>query len=400
MSSGFRPFLCLLLMQLIGIAGAGASPLTTLHSFCTDYQNKHCLDGSTPASRLVEVGGQFYGTATAGGSRQLGTIFRISSTGSFTLLHTFCQEPRCTDSARPGRYLTGGPSGSVYGVSLSGGTADGGAIFKLSSGGSFSLVHKFCSEARCADGLQPVSVLFDGGTLFGTTTGGGSHGSGTAFMIDASGTEHVLYNFCSQANCTDGISPGALIRGRDGNFYGTTAAGGKNQAGTVFRMTPTGTMTVLYSFCTQANCADGERPAQILVQGKSGSFYGTTGGAGANSGTVFEISPAGALHTLHIFCQSDFCRDGATPVDGLVLAKDGSFYGTVASGSRFYSGSIFHLTPTGDYSLVYDFCAEHGCFDGVTPALAPILGSDGMLYGVTGAGGRANNAGTVYRLQP
>jgi len=373
-----------------------------MHSFCSLPDGSRCLDGETPASRLVEVGSELYGTAATGGSASRGTLFRISTAGTFTLLHAFCQETYCSDGAGPGNYLSRGPSGAVYGITAAGGTADSGTIFKLSKDGTFSVVYKFCSEARCVDGIQPVSVLFGGeGNLFGTTTSGGRHGGGTAFEIDTHGAFRVLYDFCAKDGCADGASPGALVRGRDGNFYGTTLAGGANHAGTVFRMTPGGKVTVLYSFCETARCLGGEQPAAMLVEGPNGDFYGTTTQRGANrSGAIFEISPAGVFRTLHSFCIDAKCSDGANPVDGLVLAKDGTFYGTASGGGRFNYGVVFHMTATGRYSVAYNFCSLHGCFDGADPAISPIFGSDGLLYGVTASGGINTGDGTVYRLVP
>jgi uncharacterized repeat protein (TIGR03803 family) len=400
--SRYTLLLTAVLVSLMGGTGVQAARLRTLHSFCSQPQGSECLDGKTPVSRLVEIEGELYGTASTGGSTLSGTLFRVSPAGDFTLLHTFCRQAHCSDGAKPGNYLTRGPSGAVYGVTTSGGRADGGAIFKFSKTGEFSLVYEFCSAARCSDGIQPVSVLFGGaGDLFGTTAAGGRHGGGTAFMIDTHGAFHVLHDFCSETGCTDGASPGALMRGRDGNFYGTTLAGGPNHAGTVFRMTPTGRTKVLYSFCGTNRCPDGEQPAPLLVEGQNGDFYGTTAQRGRNSrGTIFEVSPAGVLHTLHTFCANANCADGATPMDGLVLAKDGSLYGTASGGGQFYNGVVFHLTAAGKYSIAYNFCALHGCFDGTIPGSSPIVGSDGALYGTTQAGGDRGGVGMAYRLVP
>jgi uncharacterized repeat protein (TIGR03803 family) len=399
----FASRLCsiVLLALMIGGTGAKASHLTTVYNFCTATQGLRCLDGKTPDSRLVDLNGELYGTASAGGLKLLGTLYRVSTSGSFKTLYTFCLTTNCPDGARPGSYLTHGPLG-IYGVATAGGVADGGLIFKFSDGGGYSVVYKFCSEAKCADGAQPVSVLFDSkGNLIGTAAAGGSQRGGTAFMIDSGGKFHLLHNFCAEAGCTDGASPGGLVRGRDGNYYGTTLAGGKNHAGTVFRMTPAGAVTVLYAFCGAAKCADGEQPTPMLVQGRNGNFYGTTVQRGANAtGTIFEVSPAGVFHTIYSFCAKADCSDGATPTDGLVLSKDGSFYGTASAGGRFYNGAIYHLTAAGNYSLVYNFCALHGCFDGTNPGISPTVGSDGFLYGTTAAGGDRDNVGTVYRLEP
>jgi uncharacterized repeat protein (TIGR03803 family) len=391
-----------LLALLIGGPGAkAAAHLTTLYDFCTTTQGVRCLDGKTPVSRLVDINGELYGSASAGGLKLLGTLFRVSTSGKFTTLYTFCLDVRCPDGARPGNYLTHGPLG-IYGVTTSGGIADGGLIFKYSDRGGYSVVYKFCSVAKCADGTGPVSVLLDGkGDLIGTAAAGGSQRGGTAFMIDSGGKFHLLHNFCAKAGCTDGASPGALVRGRDGNYYGTTLAGGANHAGTVFRMTPAGAVTPLYAFCGAAKCADGEQPSPMLVQGRNGSFYGTTTQKGANaSGTLFEVSPSGVHRTLYSFCAKADCSDGSFPTDGPVLAKDGSFYGVTSSGGRFYNGAVYHLTAAGDYGIVYNFCALHGCYDGTTPGTSPIFGSDGFLYGTTQAGGDKDNVGTVYRLEP
>ena len=162
-----------------------------------------------------------------------------------------------------------------------------------------------------------------------------------------------------------------------------------------------GAVTILYSFCGTARCPDGEQPNPLLVEGRNGDFYGTTAQQGANgSGTIFEVSPAGVEHTLYSFCAKSNCTDGATPMDGLVLAKDGSLYGTTSAGGAFYYGTVFHLTPAGNYSVVYSFCALHGCYDGSTPGTSPIFGSDGFLYGAAMAGGDKGGVGTVYRLEP
>jgi uncharacterized repeat protein (TIGR03803 family) len=338
----------------------------------------------------------------ASGAKLLGTLFRISTSGTFTVLHTFCEQAHCADGGKPGKYLAHRPNGTVYGVTMNGGVSDGGTIFSLSSSGVYSQVHKFCSQAECPDGIQPVSVLFDGkGSLFGTAAAGGSHKSGTAFTIDSHGTFRVLHNFCSQAGCADGISPGALPLGRDGNFYGTTGAGGKTHSGTVFRMTPAGVVTTLHSFCSAAKCADGEEPTPSLVEGPNGAFYGTTGQQGANSGgTIFEVTTKSGFRTLYSFCAISNCRDGGTATDGIVLAKDGSFYGAAARGGLYYNGVIFHLTATGKYKVVYDFCSRHGCFDGSIPLTSPTVGSDGFLYGVTDTGGTNGSDGTAYRFEP
>lgn len=203
----------------------------------------------------------------------------------------------------------------------------------------------FCTQSSCADGGGPRSALVQatGGNFYGTTAGGGTNcvgsgGCGTVFEITSTGTLSTLYSFCAQGgtNCTDGDGPSAgLVRATDGNFYGTTEFGGANclgysgGCGTVFKITPTGTLTTLYSFCAGGGyCNDGAVPIAGLVQATSGNFYGTTASGGANGdGTVFKITPTGTLTTLYSFCAQggSQCTDGGGPVAGLVQATDGNF---------------------------------------------------------------------------
>jgi uncharacterized repeat protein (TIGR03803 family) len=351
----------------------------------------------------VQVGGEFYGTTPSGGASNFGTLYEISPAGDFKSIYSFCRKSaNCSDGAYPGNYLTRGPSGDVYGVTaVGGGRYDGGTIFKLTSG-RLSTVYNFCSRSNCADGTAPVAVAFDaGGALFGTTSAGGKNGAGTAFKIAVSGAVETLYNFCSADNCADGITPGALILAKDGVFYGTTAAGGSYQAGTVFRMTPTGILTVLHSFCPRKGCADGEAPTPILAQGSDGNLYGTTVlGGDKGLGAIFRVSRSGRFEVLHSFCRNTYCYDGSTPSDGLTAVKDGGFYGTTSLGGRFYAGIVFRFTTAGAYTIVQEFCGRPGCFDGAAPIAAPIVGRDGALYGTTSAGGDKFDVGSIYRLVP
>jgi uncharacterized repeat protein (TIGR02543 family) len=168
------------------------------------------------------------------------------------------------------------------------------------------------------------------------------------FKITPTGTLTTLYSFCAQSGCTDGEYPVAgLVQGTDGNFYGTTPEGGANGGGTVFKITPTGTLTTLYSFCAQSGCTDGEDPVAGLVQATDGNFYGTTYEGGTDGfGTIFKITPTGTLTTLYSFSGPD----GAYPEAGLVQATDGNFYGTTEYGGASNSGTVFSLTAA-NYTL-------------------------------------------------
>src|ERR1017187_4702018 len=161
----------------------------------------------------------------------------------------------------------------------------------------------------CPDGAEPIAGLVQAanGDLFGTTSGGSFLSYGTVFKFTPGGTLTTLYSFCSQTNCTDGASPGAgLVQAASGDLYGTTMNGGIGTPGngTVFKITPSGTLTTLYSFRSQSRCPDGGGHWAGLIQATNGDFYGTTSGAGTHGyGTAFKITPGGALTTLHRFCS-------------------------------------------------------------------------------------------------
>jgi uncharacterized repeat protein (TIGR03803 family) len=236
------------------------------------------------------------------------------------------------------------------------------------------------------DGSDPYSApLLQGtdGNFYGTTAYGGANcfstGCGTVFKITPKGVLTTLYSFCAQSSCSDGDYPYAgLIQAADGNFYGTTSQGGSNgHAGSIFKITSAGKLTTLYSFCSQTNCADGNYVTGGLIQGADGNFYGTTfsGGIGdaqycsGGCGTVFKLTPQGILTTLHNF--SGYNIEGSAPNAGLVQAKNGNFYGTTTSGGAFNTcsvgcnGTVFEITPAGSLTTLHSFAASPT--DGATP---------------------------------
>jgi uncharacterized repeat protein (TIGR03803 family) len=277
------------------------------------------------------------------------------------------------------------------------------------------------------DGWSPeAGLIFDAaGNLYGTTeyggTGGncGAYGCGTVFELTPNGsggwTETVLYSFCPQTGCTDGANPAAgLIFDAAGNLYGTTEYAGAYNSGTVFELTPNGsggwTETVLYSFCSQANCTDGYGPLAGLIFDASGNLYGTTRDGGAYGyGTVFELTPTGGggwtETVLHSFNQNG--TDGAYPYAGLTFDTAGNLYGTTAYGGPYdyfggHPGTVFELTPTAGggwtETVLYSFCSQANCADGLNPYAGLIFDSAGNLYGTTPVGGQGH--GTVFELTP
>jgi uncharacterized repeat protein (TIGR03803 family) len=191
------------------------------------------------------------------------------------------------------------------------------------------------------------------GNLYGTTTGGGANSRGIVFKISPKGDD-LLYSFCSPPNCSDGRVPLAgLVLAADDNFYGSTSSGGTYGWGTIFTITRNGALSTLYSFCAQPSCSDGTVPEASLVEGNDGSFYGSTAGGGIDrNGTVFKISPGGVLKTLHRFKGTD----GSNPEAVLVQGTDGNFYGTTAFGGADGSGTIFKITPDGHLNYIAQLC--------------------------------------------
>lgn len=237
------------------------------------------------------------------------------------------------------------------------------------------------------------------GSLYGTTSGGGANSQGTVFKLTRTGKLKTLYSFCSQPNCTDGYQPWAgLNLATDGNFYGTTELGGDvpcpffGTCGTVFKITPEGTLTILLSFDEE----DGALPAAKIIQATDGKLYGTTLQGGSSNacsdgcGTVFEITSTGSLATLHSFDGFD----GQDPFGALIQATDGNFYGTTYVGGQHHDGTVFKMTPSGVLTTLQSFDAGNGS----APYTGLIEGLDGNFYGVTLGGGEG--FGIAFKVTP
>jgi len=215
-----------------------------------------------------------------------------------------------------------------------------------------------------------------------------------AFALSAQ-TFTTLFSF----DYTDGVNPvAALVQATNGDFYGTTSLGGAYADGTVFKITPSGALTTLYSFCAQSGCTDGSRPYAGLAQGTNADLYGTTwfGGGAKDDGTVFKITLGGTLTTLYSFCQSG-CTDGSSPYAGLVQATNGDFYGTTDGGGSYGYGTVFKITPSGTLTTLYSFCSQSGCTDGSGPYAGLVQDTNGTFYGTTVYGG-AYGDGTIFTL--
>jgi uncharacterized repeat protein (TIGR03803 family) len=318
------------------------------------------------------------------------------------------------NGADPFAGLVQGPDGNLYGTTAYGGTCTlydlgCGTVFKMSPSGVLRTLHYFVGP----DGAFPFGqlVLATDGNFYGTTVGGGANcaasgGCGTVFKITPSGSLTTLYSFCSQPNCVDGDQPyGGLIQAPNGNLYGTTTLGGASASGTVFQITGAGNLTTLASF---PGPPGGFSPAGNLVQGANGTFYGTTtvGGVncgGSGCGTVFSVT-LGKLETVYSFCDKPDCTDGELPSAGLILAADGNFYGTTSLGGENNTdcaagcGTVFKITPKGVLTTLHTFIES----DGFDPSTALVQANDENFYGTTVEGGYdvhcPGGCGTIFQM--
>jgi uncharacterized repeat protein (TIGR03803 family) len=353
----------------------------------------------------------------------LGVLLGAALAQTESELHSFCAHYNCNDGEFPQAGLLLDQKGNLYGTTSTGGPYDEcgnhggegcGLVFKLSPKGKETVLYDFCERGYpCTDGATPLAgLIFDrNGNLYGTTEYGGAHGAGAAFKLTPDGKYAVLYSFCARDNCTDGYNPAAgMVLDQKGNLYGTTPLGGADGAGVVFRLTPEGKETVLYSLCADNNCTDGYGSVAGLVLDQKGNIYGTTeyGGAGGcygGCGVVFELTPEGKYTVLYSFCAQSGCTDGANPQAGLVFDQKGNLYGTTSGGGIIYNhycpyeqgcGVVFKLTPKDKETVLYSFCPQN-CADGYFPVAGLTVGQNGNLYGTT-TGGGVRSAGVVFTL--
>jgi uncharacterized repeat protein (TIGR03803 family) len=372
-------------------AEASSPVLTTIHNF-------NGTDGHLPFAGLSQAtDGNIYGTTYYGGAAASGNVFKLSPTGTLTTAYSLCSQSDCADGEYTYAIPVQGTDGNLYGTTYLGGANDQGTLFKLSLSGKLTTLHSF----NGTDGSSPLAGLVQAGngSFYGTTYSGGTKGDGTIFKVTSSGTFTTLHNFCSQSKCADGQNPFAvLILGTDGNLYGTTLAGGTHGDGSVFKITPSGALTVVHSFCSQTGCPDGEFPQTGLIQATDGNFYGTTilGGAYGN-GTIFKMTPTGTVTTLYSVCSKSGCPDGNYLYAGLTQATDGNLYGIMQIGGASNFGTIFTITTTGTFTTLYNFCSQSGCADGQYPSGGLVQDTNGILYGATSHGG-ANGFGTIFSL--
>jgi uncharacterized repeat protein (TIGR03803 family) len=383
----------LIAMGLVAAQPTEAQNETLLHSF------KGKQDGELPGAGVIrDSAGNVYGTTSYGGDFGNGTVFKLSPRHGKTTLYNFHGKE---DGSLPNADLLRDPAGNIYSTTQLGGdlTCDNGlgcgTAFVLSATGHETAVHRFSGPTT--DGSYPVAGLvgYAKGNFLGATPLGGAANVGTVFQVDDAGKETVLYSFTGGNGGPDGANPNSLIRDSAGNLYGTTEEGGSQSAGTVFKLDASGNETVLYTFTYGHGGTDGSNPMGVLARDAAGNLYGVTNGGGTNNlGTIFRIDPSGTETILHSF---GLPGDGAYPQYGMVMDKAGNLYGNTSRGGSMVNGAVFKYDiSTGKITILHSF---GGTGDGDYPVGRLTLDAAGNIYGVTQKGGTAG-WGTVYKITP
>lgn len=367
----------LVLALVFGAVAANAQTYTVLHTYSINSGNYSGI----LAPQIMSQGrdANLYSTINNNGTKNQGTVYNITPTGTLNTVYTFCSLTSCADGGGPWGGVTLGFDGNFYGTTQGGGSHAAGTAFKVTPTGTLTTLWNF---ANGTDDSVPVYTTLQGqdGNMYGVSVGQYNGQYGALFKVSASGVFKTLRDF-TYAN---GADPNLPTQGTDGNLYGTTQFGGDPtcKCGVVYKATAAGVITVLHAF--KGYPTDGNRPIGVLVQGPDGNFYGTTyrGGTTNNNGSVFKITPTGVYTLLYSFKFSSGYLDAQLPEAGLTLGTDGNFYGVTTAGGTKNGGAIFKITPAGSESVLYSFCSI-SCYDGFNPATPLVLHTDGKFYGNT-----------------
>lgn len=394
MSRGFRSLQCTVVAVLLlavstlaqsaaldsdALPGRISDPAVQTYSDIYDFTASTLASPQNPGMLAQGRDGNLYGTAPAGGTFGFGGVYKVTPTGTFSVIYNF---DGAVHGKTPRGGLTLGTDGNFYGTTVQGGSANYGTVFQITPAGVLTVLHNF----SYTDGGNPYAPPIQGtdGSYYGTTAQGGS-GSGTIYKITSSGGFTPLYSF----DYPHGYFPVApLVQGTDGSFYGTATAGGTFGDGTVFKITPAGSLTLLYGF----DFTHGAGPYAPLVQGSDGNFYGTTSGGGSlDGGVAFKLTPAKILTVLHNFDATPGATDGKFAYAGLLQATDGNFYGATTGGGTQGQGTIYKLTASGSYSTLFNFITATGS----GPETTLRQHTSGKFYSAAKTGG-VNNLGTLF----
>jgi uncharacterized repeat protein (TIGR03803 family) len=367
----------------LGLASA-STPALAQYSLLYSFGRNSGTDAANPLGPIAQgEDGSLYSTALNGGANDWGAIFKVSTAGKEKVLYSFCSLAECADGDAPSAGLTLRPDGHFHGaVGFSAGFTGPGNIFDVSETGTLTTLYTLSNSANGATPLSPI--LGPDGQFYGVaSSGGNANNCGTVYRL-ISNVYTVIHTF----DGTHGCSPAGLVLGTDGSFYGTTTSGGTAKAGVVFKLTYVAGKSNVFTVLTNLTSTYGP-PVGSLVEGNDGDFYGVTTGNQAQEGmfgSVFQVTPAGVLTTLHALNGS---TDGAYPAAGLAFGSDGNFYGTTQVGG---GGTLFQVTPAGGFSVLFNFDTAEGN-DGYVPTNL-VQHTNGLFYGVTTSGGSRSGIGT------
>ncbi|MGH6889210.1 MAG: choice-of-anchor tandem repeat GloVer-containing protein [Rhizomicrobium sp.] len=358
--------------------GAQAKGFEVIHAF------QGGTDGSQPSADLIaDAAGNLYGTtASAGGCEYCGTVFKIAPDGTEAVLHDFGAYNG--DGEAPEDPVIMDTAGNLYGTTVGGGAAGFGTVFKIAPDGRETILSSF--PGMFVANPHGALLLDKKGNLIGTTVAY----FGTVFKLTPDGKFRTIHKF-------DGGNGGSnpfdgLISDRSGNLYGTASLGGTHgDYGTVFELSPRHVATLLYAF---RGGADGCNPASRLLRDRSGNLYGTASGGTydtqCNLGTVFKLAPDGTLSVLHSFGGND----GEVPESDVISDRKGNLYGTAFSGGSGSCGVVFRIASDGGHQVLHDF---QNASDGCGP-IGGLLLLKGTLYGTAAFGGQYGD-GTMFEIK-
>ncbi len=356
--------------------------------------------GTQATGRLLRTaGGESYGTASSGGANGFGSVFRVTAAGAVETVVSFTGSGGAVPGSGPAAGLVLGADGAFYGTTSAGGAGGFGTVFKVTAAGVFTKLVDFTGTAGTAKGSVPGPlVLHPDGNFYGTTAAGGTGGFGTVFKMTSAGAVTTLAEFTGTTGATKGSEPRGALAVSGNTLYGVTRTGGvSTQAmtqgmGTLFRITTAGTFTALHDF-TGTN---GSRPAGGLFLHSNGLLYGTTEFGGTEGfGTAFSLSTAAAPVFTSIRSFADLV--GSQPVGELVAADATTLLGAVAAGGTSGWGGIYTLTTGGAFTMLASFTGESGATPGASPRAGLTPDGNGFFHGVTSAGG-PGNLGTVFKI--
>jgi uncharacterized repeat protein (TIGR03803 family) len=371
---------------LVIVLGLVATQFSQAQTFSALYNFGGAADGGDPYAGVIrDSNGNFYGTVGYGGTAYAGGVYKVDSLGNETMLYSFTGG---ADGNFPVSTLARDSAGNLYGTTAQGGSAGAGVVFKVDPSGNETVLHNFTGGS---DGVNPSGgLLLDAaGNLYGTTSQGGTFNCGILFKLSPAGTETILHTFTGAAN--DGKYPSytSLVTDAKGSLYGVTQAGGRTDHGVVYKLTHTGKFTVLYSFA--GGTADGCNVLGIPYLDINGNIYGTTSACGASGlGTVWKLTSTGTETVLHSFAGGT--ADGEYPLAGVIEDARGNLYGSTETGGSANLGTMYRVSQTGKFALLHSFTGP----DGEYPYSGFVL-HNGDIYGTTQNGGSIGY-GTVWKF--